>query len=85
MKKNLDITRRQIANREAVERHRATKKIKKTTTPMKKFKTARSLEKAKNCVKKNFPLSPRHKKEVLLSLANDFHAIIEVHRPPLKF
>ena len=52
---------------------------------MKKFKTARSLEKAKNCVKKNFPLSPRHKKEVLLSLANDFHAIIEVHRPPLKF
>ena len=71
MKKNLDITRRQIANRAAVEWHRATKKSKKTTTPIKIFKTAQSLGKAKNHVKKFLPLSPRHRKELLLSLAND--------------
>ena len=48
------------------------KKPKKTTTPIKIFKTAQSLGKAKSLVKKFLPLSPRHKKELLLSLANDF-------------
>ena len=62
----------QKANRAAVERHRATKKSKKTTTPIKIFKTAQSLGKAKNHVKKFLQLSPHHKKELLLSLANDF-------------
>ena len=38
---------------------------------MKIFKTPQSLGKAKNRVKKFLPQSPRHKKELLLSLAND--------------
>ena len=42
----------QKANRAAVERHRATKKSKKTTTPIKIFKAAQSLGKAKSRVKK---------------------------------
>ena len=62
-----ELRRHQKANRAAVERHRATKKSKKTTTPIRIFKTG----KAKNCVKKFLPLSPRHKKELLLSLANE--------------
>ena len=65
----------QKANRAAV--HRATKKSKKTTTPIKIFKTPQSLGKAKNRVKKFLPQSPRHKKELVLSLANDFG--IECH------
>ena len=41
----------QKANRAAVEQHKATKKSKKTTTPIKIFKTAQSLGKAKSRVK----------------------------------
>ena len=67
----------QKANKAAVERHRATKKSKKTINPIKIFKTPQSLGKAKNCVKKFLPQSPRHKKKLLLSLANDFG--IECH------
>ena len=52
----------QKANRAAVERHRATKKSKKTTTPIKIFKTAQSLGKARNCVNKFLLLLPCHKK-----------------------
>ena len=54
------------------EGHRATKKSKKTITPIKIFKTAQSLGKAKSHIKTFLPLSPHHKKELLLSLANDF-------------
>ena len=61
----------QKANRAAVEQYKATKKSKKTTTPIKIFKTAQYLGKAKNHLKKFLPLSPRHRKELLLSLAND--------------
>ena len=67
-----ELRHHQKVNRAAVEWHRATKKSKKTTTPIKIFKTAQSLGKAKSRVKKFLPLSPRHKKELLLSLANDF-------------
>ena len=67
-----ELRRPQKANRAAVEQYRATKKSEKTTTPFKIFKIAQSLGKAKNLVKKFLPLSHRHKKELLLSLANDF-------------
>ena len=63
-------------NEKELRRHqkanRATQKSKKTTTPIKILKTAQSLGKAKNHVKKFLQLSPHHKKELLLSLANDF-------------
>ena len=72
-----ELWRHQKANRAAVERHRATKKSKKATTPIKIFTTAQSLGKAKNRVEKFLPLSPRHKKELFLSLGNDFG--IECH------
>ena len=67
-----ELRHHQKTNRAAAEGHRATKKPKKTTTLIKIFKTAQSLGKAKSHVKTFLPLSPHHKKELLLSLANDF-------------
>ena len=52
----------QKANWAAVERHRATKKSKKTTTPIKIFKIPQSLGKARNHVRKLLLQSPCHKK-----------------------
>ena len=66
-----ELRHHQKASRAAVEQYRATKKSKKTTTPIKIFKTPQSLGKAKNRVKKFLPQSSRHKKN-LLSVANDF-------------
>ena len=75
MRKNLDITRRQIGQLQNNTEQQ--KKSKKTTTPIKILKTAQSLGKAKNHIKKFLPLSPHHKKELFPSLANDFG--IECH------
>ena len=75
MRKNLDVTRRQIGQLQNDTEQQ--KKSKKTTTPIKILKTAQSLAKAKNRVKKFLPLSPHHKKELFPSLANDFG--IECH------
>ena len=58
-----ELRRHQKANRAAVEWHRPTKKSKKNNYSNQK--------KAKNRVKKFLPLSPRHKKELPLSLANE--------------
>ena len=50
-----ELRRHQKASTAAVERHRATKTSKKTTTPIKIFKTPQSIGKAKNHVKKFLP------------------------------
>ena len=66
MRKNLVITRRKV---ERLQNN--TEQQKKSTTPIKIFKTPQSLRKGKNAAKNFLTKSSHHKKE-LLSLANAF-------------
>ena len=66
------LEKHRVANKKAVEKHRTNKKDKTTTcTPIKAFKTPQPLGKDKNRVKKHLPQSPRHKKELILSMAEE--------------
>ena len=60
------------SNKVAVNKYRKEKKTSEISAPIKIFKTPQALGKAKSRIKQQLPKSPRHKRELVMSLAHEY-------------